>query len=77
LPTTNPTWTGQGANLGLHGDRPATNHMNHGMATFRAYNVHVYADLSVIKVAFQANDVLYILVSSFITKINEARILRA
>jgi hypothetical protein len=30
--TTNPAWTGLGMNLGLHGKRPATNHLSHDMA---------------------------------------------
>jgi hypothetical protein len=32
LPTTNPTWTDPGANPGLHGERPVTNDLSHGMA---------------------------------------------
>jgi hypothetical protein len=28
--TTNPTWTNLGSNLGLHGERPATNRLSHG-----------------------------------------------
>jgi hypothetical protein len=32
LSKTNPTWIGQGANLDLHGERPATNCPSHGMA---------------------------------------------
>jgi hypothetical protein len=32
LSTTNPTWTDQGSNLGLRGDRPATNRLSHGTA---------------------------------------------
>jgi hypothetical protein len=31
LPTTNPTWIDMGVNLGLHGQRPATNRLSHGM----------------------------------------------
>jgi hypothetical protein len=31
LSTTNPTWIDQGANPGLRGDRPATNHLSHGV----------------------------------------------
>jgi hypothetical protein len=31
LSTTNPTWTDPGTNLGLHGERPATNCLTHGM----------------------------------------------
>jgi hypothetical protein len=34
LSTTNPTWIDPGANLGLHGERPATNDLSHGTATF-------------------------------------------
>jgi len=30
LSTTNPIWTGLGLNLGLHGETPVTNHLNHG-----------------------------------------------
>jgi hypothetical protein len=30
--TTSPTWTEPDANLGLCGERPATNHLSHGMA---------------------------------------------
>jgi hypothetical protein len=33
LSTTNPTWTDQGANPGLLGDRPATNDLSHGTVT--------------------------------------------
>jgi hypothetical protein len=29
LPTTKPTWTNSGANLGLHGERLVTNHLSH------------------------------------------------
>jgi hypothetical protein len=32
LPTTNPTWTDPGANLGLRGERSATKRLNHGSA---------------------------------------------
>jgi hypothetical protein len=32
LLTTNPTWIDPGANLGLRGERQATNHLRHGMA---------------------------------------------
>jgi hypothetical protein len=32
LSTTNPTWTDQGANPGLRGERPATNHLSHATA---------------------------------------------
>jgi hypothetical protein len=32
LSTTNPTWTDLGANLGLRGQRPATNNLNHDKA---------------------------------------------
>jgi hypothetical protein len=32
LSTTNPTWIDPGANLGLHGDRLATNDLSHGTA---------------------------------------------
>jgi hypothetical protein len=32
LSTTNPTWKDPGANLGLRGERPATNRLSHGMA---------------------------------------------
>jgi hypothetical protein len=37
LPTTNPVWTDVDANLGLRGERPATNRRNHGMATVPGY----------------------------------------
>jgi hypothetical protein len=36
LSTTNPTWTDPGSNLGLRGERPATNHLSHGM-TFTSH----------------------------------------
>jgi hypothetical protein len=32
LSTVNPTWIDPGANAGLRGERPATNHLNHGTA---------------------------------------------
>jgi hypothetical protein len=32
LSTTNPTLTALGANLGLCGEKPVTNHLHHGMA---------------------------------------------
>jgi hypothetical protein len=32
LATTNPTWCDQGANPGLLGEMPATNHLSHGTA---------------------------------------------
>jgi hypothetical protein len=32
LSTTNPTWTGPGSNLGLRGERLATNRLSHGTA---------------------------------------------
>jgi len=32
LSTTNPTWIDLGANPGLRGERPATNHLRHGTA---------------------------------------------
>jgi hypothetical protein len=32
LSTTNPTWKDPGTNLGLHGERPATNRLSHGTA---------------------------------------------
>jgi hypothetical protein len=31
LHTTNPTWTDLGANPGLHGEKPAANHLSYGM----------------------------------------------
>jgi hypothetical protein len=34
LPTTNPTWNYQGSNPGHCGDRPATNRLSHGTATW-------------------------------------------
>jgi hypothetical protein len=33
LSTTNPTWTDPGLNLGLRGERPATNRLSHGTAS--------------------------------------------
>jgi hypothetical protein len=30
LSTTNPTWIDPGANPGLRGERPTTNHLSHG-----------------------------------------------
>jgi hypothetical protein len=35
--TTNPKWTDPGSNPGLHGERPATNRLNHGTAKFYLY----------------------------------------
>jgi hypothetical protein len=35
--TTNPTWTDQGLNIGLHGERPATNCFSHAMAGIVPY----------------------------------------
>ena len=32
LSTINPTWTDQGSNQGLRGERPATNRLSHGTA---------------------------------------------
>jgi hypothetical protein len=32
LSTTNPTWIDPGANLGVYGVRPVTNHLSHGTA---------------------------------------------
>jgi hypothetical protein len=37
LSTTNPTWTDPGANCGLRGGRPATNHLSHGTAHVEVY----------------------------------------
>jgi hypothetical protein len=37
LPTTNPTWTDPGSNLGLRGGRPATNRLSHGTALASAF----------------------------------------
>jgi hypothetical protein len=34
LSTTNPTWKDPGANPGLRGERPATNHLSHGTALY-------------------------------------------
>jgi hypothetical protein len=34
LPTTNPTWIDPGANSGLRGERPATNDLSHGTASW-------------------------------------------
>jgi hypothetical protein len=36
LSTTNPTRTDLGVNLGLHGEKPATNRLSHGMANSAA-----------------------------------------
>jgi hypothetical protein len=33
LSTTNPTWTDPGANQGLRGEKPSTNHLSHGTAS--------------------------------------------
>jgi hypothetical protein len=35
LSTTNPTWSYPGGNSGLHGERPATNRLNHGTVIFK------------------------------------------
>jgi hypothetical protein len=35
--TTNTTWIDPGMNLGLHGERPATNHLSQGMAQLKCY----------------------------------------
>jgi hypothetical protein len=40
LSTTNPTWIDPGANPGLRGERPATNHLSHGMALYSSYLSH-------------------------------------
>jgi hypothetical protein len=37
LSTTNPTWTDQGSNLGISGERPATNRLSHGTAICYIY----------------------------------------
>jgi hypothetical protein len=34
-PTANLTWTDPGSNLGLRGERPATNRLSHGTAIYR------------------------------------------
>jgi hypothetical protein len=36
--TTNITWTDPGTNLDLHGERPATNRLSHGMALLLEYS---------------------------------------
>jgi hypothetical protein len=33
--TTNPTQPGLGSKAGIRGDRPATNHLNHGVAILK------------------------------------------
>jgi hypothetical protein len=38
LPTINPTWIDPGANPGLRGERPSTNHLSHGTAHCRRYS---------------------------------------
>ena len=38
LSTTITTWTGQGSNPGLHGERPATNRLRHDMTPFKNEN---------------------------------------
>jgi hypothetical protein len=35
LSTTNPTWIDPGANVGLRGERPATNRLSHGTTKYR------------------------------------------
>jgi hypothetical protein len=51
LPTTNPTWIFPGANPGLRGDSPATNHLSHGTAIcvtyseLKATSVHLKSDV--------------------------------
>jgi hypothetical protein len=37
LSTTNPTWTDPVSNPGLRGERPATNSLSHGTATYKPY----------------------------------------
>jgi hypothetical protein len=37
--TTNPIWTDQGVDPGLHSERPATNCLSHGMAISALINV--------------------------------------
>jgi hypothetical protein len=36
LSTTNPTWTDQESNPGLHGEKPATNRLSHGTALLQS-----------------------------------------
>jgi hypothetical protein len=40
LSTTNPIWIDLGANLGLHGERQATNGLSHGTAVHVGYFKH-------------------------------------
>jgi hypothetical protein len=42
LSTTNPTWIDPGSNPGLRGERPATNRLSHGTATFIYYLLQYY-----------------------------------
>jgi hypothetical protein len=45
LSTTHPTWTDPGFNLGLRGERPATNRLSHGTAiSYLNENQKVYHD---------------------------------
>lgn len=37
--TTNRTWTGLGANPGLHGERPASNRLSYFKAKFNLYYI--------------------------------------
>jgi hypothetical protein len=41
LSTTNPTWIDLGANLGLRGERPATNRLSHGTAKENIKNYYL------------------------------------
>jgi hypothetical protein len=41
LSTTNPIWIDPGTNPGLHGERPASNRLNHGTA-YTLYTVCVF-----------------------------------
>jgi hypothetical protein len=41
LSTTNPTWTDPGVNLGLHGERQATNRLSHGKAYYMLIYIYV------------------------------------
>jgi hypothetical protein len=45
LSTTNPTWIDPGANLGLCGERPATNRLSHGTALYIFTNINIKLSL--------------------------------
>jgi hypothetical protein len=43
LSTTNPTWIDPGVNLGLRGERPATNDLSHGTVIPLDFYKHINA----------------------------------